>query len=109
MREQDAQLAGAGIERGSLGVPQHMKGMDDDPHSLRSAQPFDRAFIQMMIPHHEGAIEMAKAELAEGQDRELRALAQQSIDAQERETREMREHLGDPDAGSGGHGADHSG
>jgi uncharacterized protein (DUF305 family) len=102
MREQDAQLAGAGIERGSLGVPQHMKGMDDDPHSLRSAQPFDRAFIQMMIPHHEGAIEMGKAELNQGADPELKALAQDIIDAQQREINEMRKHLDDPKAGHHG-------
>jgi uncharacterized protein (DUF305 family) len=109
MREQDAQLAGAAIKPGSLGVPDHMKGMNDDPQALRSAQPFDRAFIEMMIPHHQGAIEMARAELANGKDPELTALAQQIIDAQEREIREMRKHLDDPDAGSGGHGTDHSG
>ena len=114
MRREDEGLEMAGVKRGSLGVPAHMKGMDDDPAMLKRADPFDQAFIEMMIPHHEGAIEMAKVELAKGEDPELKALAQDIIDAQQREIDEMREHVGDAGSSDGAtqdeqHGAGHPG
>lgn len=94
MRQQDRELADAGVKRGSLGVPHDMQGMDDDPATLEDAEPFDREFLKMMIPHHEGAVTMAKAELAKGRDPELKQLANEIIAAQKREIREMRDELG---------------
>jgi uncharacterized protein (DUF305 family) len=93
LRAQDNELEQAGVEPGDLGVEEHMMGMEGDPSMLRNAEPFDREFIEMMIPHHEGAIEMAEAELDKGADPELKALAEDIIEAQEREITEMREHL----------------
>ena len=93
LRSEDEQLDIAGVEKGDLGVEAHMKGMDSDASELETAKPFDEAFINMMIPHHEGAVEMARAELARGADAELQDLAQEIIDAQEREIEEMRRHL----------------
>jgi uncharacterized protein (DUF305 family) len=90
MRREDGVLAKAGVDNGDLGVPEHMMGMDQDMSMLKRADPFDPAFIEMMIPHHEGAVTMAKAELAKGSDPELQQLAQQIITAQEREIRQMR-------------------
>ena len=90
----DKRLAGEGAEVGSLGVPDHMMGMDGDTASLKTAEPFDKAFMEMMIEHHEGAVEMAKVEQAKGADAELKNLAQAIIRAQESEIAEMREQLG---------------
>ncbi len=109
LRREDEALAADGVKSGALGVPEHMKGMDHDTAALRTADPFDRAFLEMMLPHHEGALEMSKAELAKGSDPELKALAQQIIDGQKREIDAMRAEVeklgGDP---AGGHSA-HSG
>lgn len=106
LRSEDEGLDTAGVAVGSLGVPEHMMGMDGDVATLRTATPFDAAFLKLMIPHHEGALVMAKAELAKGKDSELRALAQEIIDGQTREIADMKEHLGDgagaDDATSGG-------
>ncbi|MFE7203388.1 DUF305 domain-containing protein [Pseudonocardia alni] len=55
---------------------------------------FDRMFLEMMIAHHEGAVQMAQTELANGISPEAKALAQQIVDAQETEITEMRELLG---------------
>jgi uncharacterized protein (DUF305 family) len=114
LRREDRLLARDGIARGDLGVPGHMMGMDDDPASLKTAADVDRAFLEMMIPHHQGAIAMARAELAKGTDPELRDLAQRIVTAQEREIRFMRAELargaqggtaGPPDGGRAqGHG-----
>ena len=100
LRREDEALDNAGVKKGSLGVPEHAMGMDDDPTELKTAKPLDKAFLEMMIPHHIGAIEMAKAELAKGQDPELKALAQDIVEAQEREIDQMRERLGLEASGS---------
>ncbi|HVL94693.1 MAG TPA: DUF305 domain-containing protein [Solirubrobacteraceae bacterium] len=91
LRRIDAQLERDGVAIGDLGVPDHMQGMDDDPADLRDAEPFDRAFVDMMIPHHQGAIAMAQAELARGENPELKALAQAIIGAQQREIDAMND------------------
>ena len=93
LRREDAQLAEAGVKKGALGVPAHMMGMSEDTAQLKTVTPFDDPFIKMMVPHHKGAIEMAKVELAKGSDPELKALAQEIIDAQQREIEEMTENL----------------
>lgn len=117
LRRADRRLAAAGVRRGTLGLSDAEMGMDHDLAMLRDADDFDRAFVEMMIPHHEGAIAMAQVELAKGGDRELRALAQEIVDAQQGEIDAMRTQLGElvpdgetgPDAGpepeseSGGH------
>lgn len=108
LRSEDEGLDTAGVKRGSLGVPEHMMGMDGDIATLKTAKPFDAAFLKLMIPHHEGALVMAKAELAKGKDGELRTLAQDIIEGQTREIAAMKKQLGD-DGGSGdpmtgGHG-----
>ena len=60
-----------------------MIGMDGDMTALSSAKPFDAAFVQMMIPHHKGAIVMATYELDHGKDPQLKALARTMIAAAE--------------------------
>jgi uncharacterized protein (DUF305 family) len=74
-----------------------MAGMmsDDDLKALDAAQgkEADRLFLTQMIAHHEGAVQMAKAEIADGQNSGAVKLAQEIVAAQESEIEEMKELL----------------
>ncbi len=53
----------------------------------------DVDFVRNMISHHQGAIDMAKVELAHGKDPELRKMAQKIIADQEKEIAQMQDWL----------------
>jgi uncharacterized protein (DUF305 family) len=71
-----------------------MMGMltDDELSELASlsGDAFDKRWIEAMVMHHEGAIAMAKAVLAGGDDQEVRALASSIASAQEAEVAELK-------------------
>jgi hypothetical protein len=56
----------------------------------------DADFVAMMAPHHQGAIDMAQAELRYGHNEQLRRLAQEIIVTQQQEIAAMRLALGQP-------------
>ncbi len=70
-----------------------MMTMDSGMKAVRMTGDPDHDFAVMMIPHHQGAIDMAKAELRYGKDPVLRRLAQEIIVTQEQEIQVMRVRL----------------
>lgn len=70
-----------------------MDGMHDDMMTGIMDPDPDTAFVRGMIPHHQGAIDMAKIQLKYGKDPKLRKLAQDIIDAQEKEIAFMNDWL----------------
>jgi uncharacterized protein (DUF305 family) len=63
--------------------------------NVPSSGEADRDFARMMIPHHQGAIDMALAELRYGKDERLKRLAQGIIVEQQQEIVVMHLALGD--------------
>jgi uncharacterized protein (DUF305 family) len=62
----------------------------DGANMIRGKKPFDRAFVDEMVPHHEGATRMAEAVLTKTDDRQLSSLAEGIIGAQRKEIAEMK-------------------
>jgi uncharacterized protein (DUF305 family) len=69
-----------------LGLTVEQAGMAGAMHQMT-----DEEFAQAMIPHHEGAVRMARVELEEGKNADLRKIARNVISAQTREIGELRE------------------
>jgi uncharacterized protein (DUF305 family) len=61
---------------------------------IRPSGDVDTDFVAMMVPHHQGAIEMAQAELRYGRNEPLRRMAQEIIVTQLQEITAMRLSLG---------------
>lgn len=70
-----------------------MDKMMADMGEMASTGDADADFLISMIPHHQAAVDMAKIELEQGDDPETRALAQEIIDAQEKEIAKMHAML----------------
>ena len=64
--------------------------------AIQPSGDIDRDFAEMMIPHHQGAIEMAEAELRHGRNEQLRRIAQEIVVDQQQEIAAMRLAIGDP-------------
>jgi uncharacterized protein (DUF305 family) len=87
-----------GMDHGSVpSSPSSMPGMmaGTDMTKLQQAKgaAFDKMFLEMMIQHHQGAIDMSKTELASGSNPDAKTLAQNIIDAQQSEITEMQSLL----------------
>ena len=79
------------LTENQLAMDKMMAGMDVKPSG-----DVDRDFSAMMIPHHQGAIDMAQAELRYGHNEQLRRIAQEIIVEQQQEIAAMRLALGEP-------------
>ena len=76
----------------ALGLSDSQMGMEHDADALRTSGDVDADFAQMMITHHQGAIEMAKLAEDRAEHEEIKDLAKAIISAQEREIEIMRPH-----------------
>lgn len=92
--EESAPMAGhEGMDHGGM----EMDGMSQEEamshlESLSGAE-FDRRFLELMIAHHRGAVEMAGTELEDGQNPQALELAQAIVDGQQAEITEMEQML----------------
>jgi uncharacterized protein (DUF305 family) len=89
----------AGVPTGTGGkVPQGadaefhhgMAMMQHEMGNMKMTGDADQDFVAMMIPHHRGAVDMAKVELKYGNDPELKKLAQDIVKAQDDEIKFMQ-------------------
>jgi uncharacterized protein (DUF305 family) len=71
------------------------KKMMDDMMAMKSTGDPDKDFAMMMVPHHQGAIDMAEVELKYGKDPALKKMAQEIIDAQRKEIEEFKKWQGE--------------
>jgi uncharacterized protein (DUF305 family) len=74
----------------SMGQMESM-GMKTDPEDLASKEPFDKAFIDSMIPHHQSAIEMAEVARDKSDNPRIKELATNIVSAQKREISQMEQ------------------
>lgn len=81
-----SQMGGTGM--GGMMTDEQMQHL-----SAASGAGFDRMWLQMMVAHHEGAVEMSEVELSDGKNADAKKLAQQIIDAQKQEITVMKQLL----------------
>jgi uncharacterized protein (DUF305 family) len=95
-------LAGAGVFAADEAEAPFLKENDAAMSKMMAAMAVkpagdvDRDFVATMVPHHQGAIEMAEAELRYGHNEQLRRIAQEIIVEQTQEIAAMRLAIEDP-------------
>jgi uncharacterized protein (DUF305 family) len=77
----------------SAGMHAGMARMMQAMHAALASGNPDRDFLAMMIPHHEGAVEMARLVLIHGRDPATRRLAEDIIASQTIEIAAMQQRL----------------
>jgi uncharacterized protein (DUF305 family) len=90
--ESDSSMGGMDHGSMDMGEGMDMGGMsEEDMAALEAASgpEFDRMFLEMMIAHHRGAVEMAETEVADGSNPDAVAMAQEIVDTQNAEIQEM--------------------
>jgi uncharacterized protein (DUF305 family) len=90
--QQPAQPQTGGMGMHGAAMQAAMQHMQEGMSMSMSDNP-DMDFANMMIPHHQGAIDMARIELESGKDPQLRQMAQKIIEDQEREIAALKEWL----------------
>jgi uncharacterized protein (DUF305 family) len=87
-------MAGAQMDSRAMSfmhsMEESMNRMDSGMKSAPMNGDIDHDFATMMMPHHQGAIDMAKAELSYGKDPVMRRLAEEIIVDQQSEIQAMR-------------------
>ena len=76
-------------------MPGQMSEEDMAKLEEASGAELDKMFLEMMIPHHESAIEMAETELEDGEFSDAKDLAQRVVDDQTAEIAEIKALLAD--------------
>jgi len=82
---------GTFLRENEAAMTKMMRGMAADPTG-----DIDRDFVAMMVPHHQGAIDMAVIELRYGKNEQLRRIAQEIIVEQMQEIAAMKLAIGQP-------------
>jgi len=77
----------AGMPDADMTAMSHMMA---DMQGLLTANPFDKAFLQAMIPHHQSAVDAAKIEGMKGEHAEIKTLAGTIITDQNKELAQMQ-------------------
>ncbi|MFF8811934.1 DUF305 domain-containing protein [Streptomyces pactum] len=92
---EDVPAEDAGMDHsGHHGMPGMMTPADMTKLEKASGKAFDTAFLELMIKHHEGAVEMARTERSKGSDAAAKALAEEIITSQSAEITRMNTLLG---------------
>jgi uncharacterized protein (DUF305 family) len=100
LEEWGEEAPSGGMDHGDMGHDSDggMPGMmdEDEMNDLMgtSGADWDRMFLEMMIEHHEGAVEMAQVEVDDGENPDAVALAKKIISDQEAEITQMQQLLG---------------
>ena len=86
-------MDGKGMDTKGMDMKSMMKGNNDQMSSMKMTGNADVDFAMMMRVHHQGAIDMAQAQLRDGKDAQMRKLATSIIAAQKKEIAQLDRFL----------------
>ena len=79
-----------GQQHNSVGDQMSMDAMTETLRD-KTGDDFDKAFIDLMMEHHAGAVDMAELALKQAGHEEIKTLAENIIEAQKKEIKDMKE------------------